>query len=220
MWLRSDLGITLAGSVLSAWADQSGNGLSFTAAGAGRPTYDSSDADAGNYPSVGFDGTDDLMTSTAVLSDIATASAFEWYVAGVVDAIGTTGASYDCDPFLAESGGFASISLHNTAPDARVFVWDGAEKKDSVTIPATPTTIVLGARLSGGKLYTRLNDGAWSAGTNSGNIAALTGTLKLGAVYNNASYAQIKITEIVAFKAVQTSTVSDNMMTYLNGRYR
>lgn len=59
VWLRSDLGITLNGSTVSAWADQSGLGNHFTQGTAAvQPAYSSSDANFAGKPSVRFTATD------------------------------------------------------------------------------------------------------------------------------------------------------------------
>ena len=53
LWLRGDMGITLAGAKVSAWADQSGNGNDFTqGVDADRLTYTASDANFLNQPSL------------------------------------------------------------------------------------------------------------------------------------------------------------------------
>ena len=55
LWLRADLGITLAGAKVSAWADQSGNGADFAqGVDAFRPTYVASNTSMGNKPSMTF----------------------------------------------------------------------------------------------------------------------------------------------------------------------
>jgi len=57
LWLRSDLGITLNGSNVSAWADQSGNGRDFTQAVAiAQPGYNASSG-ANGTPALTFNGT-------------------------------------------------------------------------------------------------------------------------------------------------------------------
>lgn len=65
LWLRADLGITLNGSDVSAWADQSGSsdnggaGNHHPAQGtaANQPPYNSSDAGYGGQPTLSFTGT-------------------------------------------------------------------------------------------------------------------------------------------------------------------
>lgn len=51
LWLEADTGITLAGSDVATWADQSGNGFDMTAA-SNRPAYSSDFGDG--YPAIDF----------------------------------------------------------------------------------------------------------------------------------------------------------------------
>lgn len=63
-WFRADLGITLNGSNVSAWADQSGNGhhlIQNTATN--QPAFEA--AGLGGKPSVLFDGVDNYLVSAA-----------------------------------------------------------------------------------------------------------------------------------------------------------
>ena len=64
VWLKADAGVTLNGSTVSAWNDQSGAGRNATqGTTAKQPLYVAS-ADNGK-PSVLFDGTDDQLLWTA-----------------------------------------------------------------------------------------------------------------------------------------------------------
>lgn len=57
LWLRADLGVTLNGSNVSTWADQSGNGNNVTQGTANKqPLYVASDANIRNKPVLDFDG--------------------------------------------------------------------------------------------------------------------------------------------------------------------
>jgi Concanavalin A-like lectin/glucanases superfamily len=61
LWLRSDMGITLNGSTVSAWDDQSGNGNNATqGTAANQPTYQATGY-PGSKPGVLFDGADDFL---------------------------------------------------------------------------------------------------------------------------------------------------------------
>lgn len=63
-WYRADLGITLNGGTVSAWADQSGNSRhASNGTAAQQPTYVASVAGIGNRPALSFDGGDVLATS-------------------------------------------------------------------------------------------------------------------------------------------------------------
>ncbi len=54
LWLRADLGVTLNGTDISSWADQSGLGNTFSQATAAKqPPYNAVDANLNNMPSIG-----------------------------------------------------------------------------------------------------------------------------------------------------------------------
>lgn len=63
-WLRSDLGVITSGSAVTDWKDQSGNGHHFSqSTGGNRPTYNTTDSNWANLPSLTFDGSTDSLTS-------------------------------------------------------------------------------------------------------------------------------------------------------------
>jgi hypothetical protein len=94
-WLRSDLGITLNGSDVSTWADQSGAGNDVTqAVAADQPAYFSSGG-SNNHPYLEFDGINDSLlgawalnqpvtTVTTVLPSVAGGKAAESFIDGSV----------------------------------------------------------------------------------------------------------------------------------------
>lgn len=66
VWLDANIGVTIVGGKVSAWADQSGNGNSFSQAVAGsRPTFNA--AGINGHPGVVFDGTIKQALSSAAL---------------------------------------------------------------------------------------------------------------------------------------------------------
>lgn len=85
-WYRSDLGITLNGSTVSAWADQSGSGRHLTqATGSKQPTYNSTDSQYNNKPS---------LTFTAASQTVLTNSSFTWTTFTVFLVCKVTAAGY------------------------------------------------------------------------------------------------------------------------------
>jgi hypothetical protein len=70
LWLKADAGVTLSGSDVTAWADQSENGNNATAAAAYRPTFVSTDAQFNNKPSILFNGDGNSFVIPSINFDI------------------------------------------------------------------------------------------------------------------------------------------------------
>ena len=67
LWLKADAGITQSSGKVSAWADQSGNGLNAAQAnGTWQPTYTASNANLNNRPSINFGPTGSTNYNLAV----------------------------------------------------------------------------------------------------------------------------------------------------------
>lgn len=72
LWLRADLGVTLNGSTVSAWADQSGNSRTASQGTGGRqPTYVASVADLGGQPAFLYSAAAQTYLSTAAGAVVA-----------------------------------------------------------------------------------------------------------------------------------------------------
>lgn len=68
-WYRADLGVTVSGGTVAAWADQSGNARHFEQATAGnRPAFTESNVAIRGRPSVDFDGVSDYLTHSTAFS--------------------------------------------------------------------------------------------------------------------------------------------------------
>ena len=93
-WLRGDLGVTQSSNAISAWADQSVNGITVTQGTAGaKPTY-SATGGPNNKPCVTFDGGDTLTALTIAQTTVFGASAGT--VGIVMNPTGGTGGVIPC----------------------------------------------------------------------------------------------------------------------------
>jgi hypothetical protein len=67
LWLKADVGVTLVGGAVNAWADQSGNGRDYSAP-ATRPAYSGT---LNGLPVLTFNGSTDYLTGNAASLNIA-----------------------------------------------------------------------------------------------------------------------------------------------------
>ncbi len=116
LWLKADTGVTSSGGVVTAWADQSGNGLD-ASLDAGDPTLETGSFNNGDKPVVRFDGDDALLlydntdpNSDPNLGNPLGLSSFSVYVVGKISAdqmsssfIANAGAYYGWDLGLSAS---------------------------------------------------------------------------------------------------------------------
>jgi hypothetical protein len=142
---RADLGITLAGSDVDAWADQSGVGNHLSAAAAGvRPLYQSSVAAFKGQPAVEFDGVGEYLRDAAfsmggaakpftvwlVIKALATTSGRAiWQYGSAVPPYSLTGAN--AIPELYNVGPVNSTGATSSLTTARLatYSWDGTTQR-------------------------------------------------------------------------------------------
>jgi hypothetical protein len=123
LWLDAQLGVTLNGGAVSAWADQSASGYSFTE-GTNQPTFLANEFGPGKH-AISFDGTNDRLASTVNFTAIPQpysvfAVVRDWDTAGylIVDAYENGGHLYR-RPDLGTSGAFhTSLQAYGQYPNA------------------------------------------------------------------------------------------------------
>src|ERR1700678_326284 len=70
LWLRADLGVTQVANAVSSWADQSGQGHTFSASGAAQPTLTATGG-PNSLPCIAFNGASNVMSSASPVTTVA-----------------------------------------------------------------------------------------------------------------------------------------------------
>jgi hypothetical protein len=153
LWLRSDLGITLNGTTVSSWTDQSASKNNATQVTAGKqPTYSASDVGYGGKPSLTFAS---ASSQGFILSNLFPKQPFTVYIVGQ----STSGAAQQqffgdsvtnvTGPYFQGAGfdwamyaGGSVVSSNNTQGSGLVFsaVFNGAASALYINSSSTPTT--------------------------------------------------------------------------------
>ncbi len=222
LWLRADLGITLAGSKVSAWADQSGNGNDFTqAVDARRPTFTASDANFNNQAVVTGSATTFLasaapmgggLAQTTVLAVFRDASAAIGLLLEAGPTFPTAGGlmvdltgGANCDVYTYGATGFGgrrAAAVTNTKYH-KAFVFDHA---NAATVPPVV--------YSQGAVEATSNIGATAT---NGNSAALTWNV-MGRSGGGASF-EGAAAEFIAYNRALTAAEALQLYAYTSARY-
>jgi len=218
-WVRSDLGVTLNGATVSAWADQSGNGKNLTqGSAASQPTFNATDADYNNLPSLTFDGVNDCLAGSSFNYGAFTI----FMVAKVTSAAGNgyyyiRGAGAACDYLWARTADTVYIDRNNAGTRSR---------KDATNatwgVGSTPLTVVhVFDGTHAGNLI-RKNGTALSTSDVSANDP---GTSSVSRTFNllsdnSAYFTTGSFTEMAIFNRALNNTEITQMEAYLQARYK
>lgn len=212
-WYRADLGVTLNGSTVSAWADQSGTGDSNKNAtqgtAANQPTFTASDANFNNRPVLTFDGTTDYL-KTAVWSASASQPNTIYSVARRT---ASTGSVFMYDGYDSANRN----AIFSNATTGNITLFGGSSLNTSVSI--LNTTRICAAVYNGvanSAIY--IDSFTTSSATGNGGTNGLTG-LTIGASNGNISFWQGPIAEIAVFSGSHNQATRQSVMEYLATRY-
>lgn len=218
LWLRSDIGITLSGSEVVSWMDQSGTGdINKNMNGGGsalNPTINSSDADYNSYPSVNFlQSSSQYMLSVGNWS-IPLGQPFTVFIVGNDDGNTSNNQCYFSNtastnpsmfvyspsgPFvyLMEASSICYTAIQPTG-DPEVFRMEYNSPNSTMSIStATPN-------------ISSQNTGSTTLGTNG---------FVLGAYNNDTACLNGKLVEVIVYDNILSSVEVAQVQNYLSARY-
>jgi len=223
LWLKADAGVTLSGSNVTAWADQSGNGNNASANSGEEPTFVSSFSNS--KPAIEFSGISQVMqiADANSLDFLATSSFIVLkylgqgtgnnivYVKNANNGSPTDPAMYGLVAktagggvvsFSMNVGGWVdyptSIDITNSDPKILSMIYDGTDQN----------------------VYS--NGGFSDTFSIGGNIATSTGLLQIGGYnqsFDAAEYFNGQIAEIIMYNRAVTTPERQQVEAYLNTKY-
>jgi hypothetical protein len=201
LWLKADSGVTLSGSDVDAWADQSGNGKNATASGTARPTYQSSGING--MPAISFNGTTNRMTGSQVLTT-APATVFAVVQFSVGQEIGS----------IFEQTNFALYRGFNSGSSLEFRIFNGANLTSSNTIP-NGTAVLLEGIANGASSFL-FSNGVQRASGDAGT-SGISGSYELAS--NAGSPRTMVIAEILVYSTNLGTDDRQSVENYLNEKY-
>lgn len=213
LWLRSDLGITLNGSTVSAWADQSGNSNHVSqATAANQPTYVTNQLNG--QPILDFDGTNDVLTGTfgAALTGVK-----NWTLIAVMKADVVTGVRIPVS--LGGNAAGYEFTINAASSAKREITCKGA----AVVTDGNATTsyeVWTGTRDNGGtpNLVLRINGTSQTLSAPTTGVSTLAASAAIGANYT-AGFFDGKIAEILVYNQDISGASLNQVHSYLGTRY-
>jgi hypothetical protein len=221
LWLKSDSGVTLSGSNVTAWADQSGNGNNAVTNIGEEPTFVSSFLN-GN-PAIEFNGRGQIMqiadTNSLDFLSISSFIVLEYLGQGTGNNIVyIKNANAGSPQNEAMYGLVATIGDYVSFPQ-NVDGWSDYQTQINIqnSIPRILSMTYDGTNqnvYSNGNFSNTFNIG--------GNIATSTGILQIGGYnksFNDEEYFYGQIAEIIMYNRAVTSTERQQVESYLNTKY-
>jgi hypothetical protein len=203
LWLRADLGITLNGGNVSAWADQSGLGNHITQGTASlQPLFVASGPNG--KPAIRPDGADDFLKGTFTLSQPYTVfMPFKWLT---LTASGAQDVAFD------GSTANAFVVVDN-GPRTAIFA---GSTLSYAAIPENGAYVIFGFGVNGASSFIRSAGSQVASGAAGGNNP---GGLTLGALTGGTRAGNFETPEIIIYNRIPSAGEIAAIENYLKIRY-
>jgi hypothetical protein len=216
LWLKADTGITQSGGVVSAWADQSGNGYNVASSGSAQPTFVSSAING--KPGLSFNGSTQYMDNTAT-SILTAGTARTIVVIGKYSGSGSTSGS----PFTIRrttTTSFATLM----GVGGTFYIWSDGTHNATITDPAvlnTAETFEWYSTGTSGAGITFSVTGSPKSVTSGGTVSSETGTtgFTVGQREGVGQFFNGTICEVLVYDHVLSGTDDTTLATYAQNKY-
>ena len=223
LWLRGDLGVTLTGSDLATWADQSGHGNHFASVAGHRPTVAAAAVNGHDAIAFSAAGAQYLLgpALSAILSQTTQHTILAVFYAHTIDAQG--GQNYVNPTIFADDASSVGLYLHDT-PTVLSQVYSGGVSR-AVSAPIALDTWTLAvARHHLQYLYVSTDGGDENVDATADAVPSLTGTVAIGRdgyPDGNASarYLDGKLAELIIYDRALSPRHLSRVVDYLARRY-
>ncbi len=204
VWYRSDLSVSLSGSTVTAWGDQSGNGRNLSASGSpqlrsadinGHDAVELTGASLQRLQSASFTAVSQPLHVFAVLNQPT------WLMSDVLYA-------------LDGLSNYLGVLQSGSSPDVRHFA--GWATTNTVS-PTLNTYYLLQSYWNGASSFQQLNNSAAVSGGNPGPQSMTRVTL--GARHDGATSGNVKFAELAIYGSQITGGDLSNLTSYFNARY-
>lgn len=212
LWLRADLGISLNGSNVSAWADQSGTGNNVTqGTGANQPAYVTNAI--GGRPAIQTSGSQNLANALNIVSQPDTV----FFVGFAQSITGSTQAAFDGNSAVATSRQVFQVAATTTARD---YAGTAVDTDVSAIVGASlaNVTLVHTSVFNGASSFFRLNGVLYkSANPNTGNLDAGI-VLGMGGPGGGGTWGGY-LAEYIVYSGARSAAEIQAVERYLGARY-
>jgi FtsP/CotA-like multicopper oxidase with cupredoxin domain len=222
LWLKADAGLTMAGTGVSAWADQSGNNKNATQGTAGaRPTVIAGAVNG--LPALAFNGTGQFMTVNNMPVNGLTGMTLVLVSANTANRTGGPSQAETAAVFWNETAAWGTVYLSPFQTNVKFrFGTTQVNNWPSYTRPASiGSAFSRSVAVKNGTTDTLYVNGAsvLSQGGKLGSVAATQTTLNVGRGYDNNTYFPGRIAEILVYGRALNATELAAIEAYLTGKY-
>jgi hypothetical protein len=164
-----------------------------------------------------FDGVDDAMSSSSLLSDIIQADAYHAFFVLKFSALnGASPNPYENMTILGDVGPMFGLVASQSGVSA--YHWDGSTRLTPPILPQLNQNLLVESSFDGALIRCTLNGGGASS-ISAGNVLTLTSSLGLGKAYPPGLPFAGTIASIVLFNQVLSPEIRTNVRAYLSSKY-